>query len=201
MWKLLKTHLSQNKWHIGTSEKSKHQKIAIRTHFHAWYDTETNQVFLTADGKTSWLLLPSLASLLSSGSVQPESIYFCILKVTFQVWESQKRINININHSYQQSSSLWFSHNWSNWSNDSVLSNPPGTLPTWLVTTFVNFSVSRLYNLISLSNYWCKKFSFHGLSRFREEDLEEKWQSLKWGKGDRKFLFCEWHSFWMVQHF
>ena len=44
-------------------------------------------------------LLPSLISLLSRGTVQPENTYSCIVKVTCQVWESQKRISINNNHS------------------------------------------------------------------------------------------------------
>ena len=43
-----------------------------------------------------------------------ESTYSCILKVTGQVWESQKRISINTNHSYHQHSSPWASLNWSN---------------------------------------------------------------------------------------
>ena len=51
---------------------------------------KTTPVFLSADGEASWLLLPSSASLLSGGTVQPENIYSCILKVTCQVWESQK---------------------------------------------------------------------------------------------------------------
>ena len=41
--------------------------------------------FLPADGEASSLLLPSLISLLSSGTVQPENTYSCILKVTGQV--------------------------------------------------------------------------------------------------------------------
>ena len=44
-------------------------------------------------------------SLLSVGTVQPESTYSCILKVTGQVWEIQKLIRINTNHSYHQHSS------------------------------------------------------------------------------------------------
>ena len=46
--------------------------------------TKTTPVFLPADGETSWLLLPSSVSLLSGGPVQPENIYFSILKVTGQ---------------------------------------------------------------------------------------------------------------------
>ena len=66
------------------------------------------------DGEAYWLLLPSSVSLLSDGTVQPENTYFCILKVTGQVWESQKRININANHSYHQHSYPEASLNWSN---------------------------------------------------------------------------------------
>ena len=54
------------------------------------HGTKTTQVFLPADGEASWLLLPSLVSLLSGGTVQAENTYSCILKVEGQVWESQK---------------------------------------------------------------------------------------------------------------
>ena len=47
-------------------------------------------VFLLADGKASWLLPPSLVSLLSGATLQPENTYSHILKVTGHVWESQK---------------------------------------------------------------------------------------------------------------
>ena len=67
--------------------------------------TKTTPVYLPADGEASWSLLPSSVSLLSGGTVQPENTYSRILKVTSQVWESQKRININTNHSYHQRSS------------------------------------------------------------------------------------------------
>ena len=46
------------------------------------HGTKTTPVFLTADGETS---------LLSGSTVQPENTYSCILKVTGQVWESQKK--------------------------------------------------------------------------------------------------------------
>ena len=59
--------------------------IAVETHFHVQHGTKTIPVFLPADGKASWLLLPSLVSLLSGGIVQAENTYFCILKVTDQV--------------------------------------------------------------------------------------------------------------------
>ena len=39
------------------------------------HDTKTTPVFLPANGETSWSLLPSLASLLSGGTVQPENIF------------------------------------------------------------------------------------------------------------------------------
>ena len=54
------------------------------------HDTKTTPVLLPADGEASWSLLPSSVSLLSGGTVQPENTYSCILKVTGQVWESQK---------------------------------------------------------------------------------------------------------------
>ena len=57
---------------------------------------------------------PSLVSLLSDGTVQPENTYSCILKVTGQVWQCQKRISINTNCSYHQCSSPKTSLNWSN---------------------------------------------------------------------------------------
>ena len=56
------------------------------------HGTKTTPVFLPADGEASWSLLPSSVSLLSGGTVQPENTYSCILKVTGQVWENQKRI-------------------------------------------------------------------------------------------------------------
>ena len=52
------------------------------------HGTKTTPVFLPADGE----ILPSSVSLLSGSTVQPENTYSSILKVTGQVWESQKRI-------------------------------------------------------------------------------------------------------------
>ena len=46
------------------------------------HGTKTTPVFLPADGQASWLLLPTLVSLLSGGTVQPENTYSCSLKVT-----------------------------------------------------------------------------------------------------------------------
>ena len=71
-------------------------------------------VFLPADGEAPWLLLPSSVSLLSGSTEQPENTYYCILKLTGQVWESQKGISINTNHSYHHRSSLYASLDWSN---------------------------------------------------------------------------------------
>ena len=48
------------------------------------HGTKTTPVFLPADGEGSWLLLPSSVSLLPGGTVQPENMHFCILKVTGQ---------------------------------------------------------------------------------------------------------------------
>ena len=77
------------------------------------HGTKTTPVFLPADGEASWSLLPSSVSLLSGGTVQPENTYSRILKVTGQVWKSQKRISINTNHSYQRRSSPYASLSWS----------------------------------------------------------------------------------------
>ena len=49
------------------------------------HGTKTTRVFLAADREASWSLLPSLVSLLSGSTLQPENIYSCILKVTGQV--------------------------------------------------------------------------------------------------------------------
>ena len=60
------------------------------------HGTKTTPEFLPADGEASWSLLPSSVSLLSGGTVQPENTYSCILKVTGQVWESQKQVSITL---------------------------------------------------------------------------------------------------------
>ena len=84
-----------NKWHSGTSEILTPPKIAVGTHFHAQHSTRTTLVFLPADGKACWLLLPSSVCSLSSGGTVPlENTYSCILNVKGEVWESQERINI-----------------------------------------------------------------------------------------------------------
>ena len=62
-----------------------HQIIALQRYIHEQHDSKTNPVFLPADGEASWSLLPSLVSLLSGGTMQPEQTYSCILKVTGQV--------------------------------------------------------------------------------------------------------------------
>ena len=49
------------------------------------YGTKTTLVFLPADGEASWLLLPSLVSLLSGGTVEPEITHSYILKLTGQL--------------------------------------------------------------------------------------------------------------------
>ena len=46
------------------------------------HETKTTPVFLPADGEASWSPLPSLVSLLSGGTVQPENTYSSILKGT-----------------------------------------------------------------------------------------------------------------------
>ena len=49
-------------------------EIAVGTHLYEQYDTKTIPIFLSADSEASWLPLPSLVSLLSSSTVQPENI-------------------------------------------------------------------------------------------------------------------------------
>ena len=84
-----------NKWHPETSEISTPPAIATGRHFYVWHGTKPILVFWPVDEVAFWLLLPGWVSLLSGGTVQPENTYFCILKVTGQVWKSQKRISIN----------------------------------------------------------------------------------------------------------
>ena len=106
--------ISHNKWHPGTSEISTPPEIAVGTHFHVRHGTKTIPIFLPADREASWSQIPSSVFLLSGGRVQPESTYLCILKVTGQVWEGQKKISINTNHSHHQHSFPYASLNWSN---------------------------------------------------------------------------------------
>ena len=49
------------------------------------HGTKTTTVFLPAHGEASWLLPPSLVSLMSGSTMQPENTYPCILKVTTHV--------------------------------------------------------------------------------------------------------------------
>ena len=48
------------------------------------HGTKTTAVFLPGEEKASQLLIPSLVSLLSGKTVQPENTYSSILKVTVQ---------------------------------------------------------------------------------------------------------------------
>ena len=64
-----------------TSEISTPTKKGVGTRLNVWNGTKTYPVFLLADEEVSWLLLPSLVSLLSGDTLQPESTYSCILKV------------------------------------------------------------------------------------------------------------------------
>ena len=52
---------------------------------------KTAPVFLPADREAFWLLLLSLVFLLSGGKQPENTIYSRILKVTVQVWQSQKK--------------------------------------------------------------------------------------------------------------
>ena len=84
------------------------------------HGTKTTLLLSTSDGKTSWSPLPSLVFLLLGSTMQPENTYSCILKVTGQVWESQKRISISTNHSYHQRSSPIIIISSLNWSNNKI---------------------------------------------------------------------------------
>ena len=58
------------------SWKYLHHRIAVETHFYKGHGNETISVFLPADGKASYLVLPTLASLISDGTVQSENAPF-----------------------------------------------------------------------------------------------------------------------------
>ena len=54
--------------------------------------TKAIPVLLPDDGEASKLLLPSSVSFLSDATVQPESTYCCILKMTSQVYQKNGKI-------------------------------------------------------------------------------------------------------------
>ena len=54
------------------------------------HDIKTSPVFLPADGEASWSLLPTLVSILSGGTVQPENTYSRILKVRLGLRKPKK---------------------------------------------------------------------------------------------------------------
>ena len=120
-----------NKWHPRSSEISTPPETAVGTYYHVWHGMKTTPVYIHTDGEASWPLLPSLVSLLSGGTMQSGNTYFCILKVTGQVWESQKMISINNNHSYHHCSFPKVSLNWSN-NSKSVLTNSAGKDGVWV---------------------------------------------------------------------
>ena len=51
-------------------------EIAVETHFYMGHGNATISVFLPADGKASYLVLPTLVSLIPDGAVQSENAYF-----------------------------------------------------------------------------------------------------------------------------
>ena len=101
--------ICRKKWHQETSKISTPPEIVVGARFHAQHNTKITPVFLPVDGEASWLLLVSLVSLLSSGIVQPENTYSCVLKVTGQV--RSERANKGsasiLPHSYHQRSFNW----------------------------------------------------------------------------------------------
>ena len=84
--------------------------IASGTHFHVKYGTKTTLLFLPADAEAFLMLFSSSASLLSGSTVQPQNTYSCILKVTGQARESQKRITLtSVKASHQCTKMDYFS--------------------------------------------------------------------------------------------
>ena len=61
--------------------------------------------YLLMEKQASWSLLPSLVSILSDITVEPESTYSGILKVSISINTNIKRISINTDYSYHQHSS------------------------------------------------------------------------------------------------
>ena len=76
-WELI----CHNKQHPKTLKISTPLEIAVRT-----FTFTYTPVFWPAYGEASWSLHPSLVSLLSCSTVQPENTYSCILKMTAKVW-------------------------------------------------------------------------------------------------------------------
>ena len=64
------------KWHPGILEISTPPEIAGETQFYMGHGNATISVFLPADGKASYLVLPTLVSLIPDGAVQSEKAYF-----------------------------------------------------------------------------------------------------------------------------
>ena len=98
----------------GPQKYPHHWKLLQGHTYMCKHGTKTTPVFLPTIEDGFWLLLPGSVSVLSGGTMQPENTYSYILKVTGEVWESQRRISINSNHSYHQLSSPEASLNWSN---------------------------------------------------------------------------------------
>ena len=100
------------------------------------HGTKTTPVFLTADREASWSLLLSSVSLLSDSKMQPENTYSSNLKMTGQVWESQKKgqastlitATTSVHFSKPVSTDLTIKP-------DSVLTNPIGkdVVQSWLM--------------------------------------------------------------------
>ena len=65
-----------DKWHPGILEIPAPTEIAVETHFYMGHGNETISVFLPAYGKASYLVLSTLVSLISDGTVQSENAYF-----------------------------------------------------------------------------------------------------------------------------
>ena len=84
-WELI----CRNKWYSRTSEIPTPPQIALGT-FMCDMTLKLPWYYYLLTEKSHWLLLPTLYSLLSGDTVQPENTYSCTFKVTGQVWEHLK---------------------------------------------------------------------------------------------------------------
>ena len=106
------------------------------------------------------------------GQLQKQFTYSCILKVTGEVWEIQKRISIDINYSYQQHLSSYLSLSSCN-NSDSVLIIGKDGLEGW-------FFSSRYFSkhfFTTSKGYWKLNFEFsYEIQSFHVLFLKNLWK-------------------------
>ena len=79
-------------WELpGRLEKSLPPEIAVAMHFHVRTCHLNYPGIFTCWWRNLLVATSKFGALLSGSTVQPENTYSCILKVTSQVWESQKK--------------------------------------------------------------------------------------------------------------